>query len=299
MGPCQRARHRCRLGAARCDHREPLVRDPTRPRHRLDDGELCIGPRHSYRRSRGSPASTGARPLCRSQSSRCSSSCLSCSGSCATGPRTSGSPVRRGRELAAAAVADAPAFGAALDALSLALRSGVLAPRRDVLRLRCHHERAHVDAPDPGGPRPRHRADHRASLLALIGVFDVVGTTASGWLTDRYDPRKLLLAYYGLRSALTARAASGLRLGQCCHTRLRRRLRPRLGGDGTADLRALDSSLRPAGRHRLRLDLRRASTRRGGRRVGRRAGSAPRPATTPRPSSPPAGSRSSPLWRCR
>ena len=38
-----------------------------------------------------------------------------------------------------------------------------------------------------------------AGLLALIGVFDVVGTTASGWLTDRYDPRMLLLAYYALR----------------------------------------------------------------------------------------------------
>jgi len=38
-----------------------------------------------------------------------------------------------------------------------------------------------------------------ASLLALIGVFDVIGTLASGWLTDRFDPRKLLFAYYGLR----------------------------------------------------------------------------------------------------
>ena len=38
-----------------------------------------------------------------------------------------------------------------------------------------------------------------ASLLALMGVFDLVGTTASGWLTDRYDPRKLLFMYYGLR----------------------------------------------------------------------------------------------------
>ncbi|HEY8617426.1 MFS transporter [Phenylobacterium sp.] len=38
-----------------------------------------------------------------------------------------------------------------------------------------------------------------AGLLALMGVFDLVGTTASGWLTDRYDPRKLLFAYYGLR----------------------------------------------------------------------------------------------------
>jgi predicted MFS family arabinose efflux permease len=40
-----------------------------------------------------------------------------------------------------------------------------------------------------------------AGLLSLMGVFDLVGTTASGWLTDRYDPRKLLFVYYGLRGA--------------------------------------------------------------------------------------------------
>ena len=38
-----------------------------------------------------------------------------------------------------------------------------------------------------------------AGLLSLMGLFDLVGTTASGWLTDRYDPRKLLFVYYGLR----------------------------------------------------------------------------------------------------
>ena len=38
-----------------------------------------------------------------------------------------------------------------------------------------------------------------ASLLALIGIFDVVGTLASGYLTDRFDPRKLLFFYYGFR----------------------------------------------------------------------------------------------------
>ena len=36
-------------------------------------------------------------------------------------------------------------------------------------------------------------------LLAIMGLFDLVGTTASGWLTDRVDARKLLFAYYGLR----------------------------------------------------------------------------------------------------
>jgi predicted MFS family arabinose efflux permease len=30
-------------------------------------------------------------------------------------------------------------------------------------------------------------------------VFDIIGTTLSGWLTDRYDSRKLLFMYYGLR----------------------------------------------------------------------------------------------------
>jgi MFS family permease len=38
-----------------------------------------------------------------------------------------------------------------------------------------------------------------ASLLAVIGVFDMVGTIGSGWLCDRYDNRWLLAMYYGLR----------------------------------------------------------------------------------------------------
>jgi predicted MFS family arabinose efflux permease len=38
-----------------------------------------------------------------------------------------------------------------------------------------------------------------ASLLAAMGIFDFVGTIASGWLSDRYDNRYLLFWYYGLR----------------------------------------------------------------------------------------------------
>lgn len=38
-----------------------------------------------------------------------------------------------------------------------------------------------------------------ASLLAVIGVFDVAGTIASGWFTDRFDARRLLAVYYALR----------------------------------------------------------------------------------------------------
>jgi MFS family permease len=40
-----------------------------------------------------------------------------------------------------------------------------------------------------------------AGLLAVVGVFDIVGTVASGWLTDKLNPRLLLAAYYSLRGA--------------------------------------------------------------------------------------------------
>jgi predicted MFS family arabinose efflux permease len=49
-------------------------------------------------------------------------------------------------------------------------------------------------AHDHGMPVPA-----AASLLAVIGVFDLVGTVASGWFTDRFDPRRLLAVYYALR----------------------------------------------------------------------------------------------------
>ena len=50
-----------------------------------------------------------------------------------------------------------------------------------------------------------HSIDHgipevtAASALALMGAMNFVGTIASGWLTDRYDPRRLLAVYYSLR----------------------------------------------------------------------------------------------------
>jgi MFS family permease len=38
-----------------------------------------------------------------------------------------------------------------------------------------------------------------ASVLAMMGAFDFIGTVASGWLSDRFDSRWLLFWYYGLR----------------------------------------------------------------------------------------------------
>lgn len=40
---------------------------------------------------------------------------------------------------------------------------------------------------------------HAAGLLAMIGIFDIVGTTLAGWFSDRWDNRKLLAWFYGLR----------------------------------------------------------------------------------------------------
>jgi MFS family permease len=39
-----------------------------------------------------------------------------------------------------------------------------------------------------------------AGAVALMGTMNIVGTLASGWLTDRYDNRRLLAAYYGFRA---------------------------------------------------------------------------------------------------
>ena len=50
-----------------------------------------------------------------------------------------------------------------------------------------------------------HAVDHgftagaAAGALALMGVFNFTGTIVSGYLTDRFDPRKLLLVYYTFR----------------------------------------------------------------------------------------------------
>ncbi|GAB7530222.1 MFS transporter [Pseudomonas sp. 3A(2025)] len=38
-----------------------------------------------------------------------------------------------------------------------------------------------------------------AGVLAMMGIFDFIGTVGSGWLSDRFDNRWLLFWYYGLR----------------------------------------------------------------------------------------------------
>ncbi len=39
-----------------------------------------------------------------------------------------------------------------------------------------------------------------AGAIGLMGIMNIFGTLASGWLSDRYDNRKLLAFYYGFRA---------------------------------------------------------------------------------------------------
>ena len=53
-----------------------------------------------------------------------------------------------------------------------------------------------------------------AQLLAVMGIFDIVGTTASGWLSDRYSSRHLLFGYYTLRGLSLLYLPYTLRTGE-------------------------------------------------------------------------------------
>ena len=76
----------------------------------------------------------------------------------------------------------------------------VLVPRGRDGDLRRDDVRAHPAALRARRARPRAAASPSARACSpLVGIFDIVGTIASGWLTDRVDPRLLLLAYYVLR----------------------------------------------------------------------------------------------------
>ena len=113
-----------------------------------------------------------------------------------------------------------------------------------------------------------------AGLLAVVGIFDIVGTVASGWLTDRVDPRWLLVAYYGGRGlsllALDAVLAPGI---AARHVGVHRLLRPGLGRHRAAHGRPVPHPLRARrlrGGVRLGLRVAHGGGGRGGqrRRVG-------------------------------
>ena len=78
-------------------------------------------------------------------------------------------------------------------------------------------------------------SQHSARLLAMMGLFDIAGTMASGWLTDRYSSRHLLLGYYTLRGLSLLALPYTLGGGIVCARLVRGVLRSGLDRHGTAD----------------------------------------------------------------
>ena len=110
-----------------------------------------------------------------------------------------------------------------------------------------------------------------AQLLAMMGIFDIIGTTASGWLTDRYSSRHLLFGYYTLRGLSLLYLPFTLQHGAQGLGVVRRVLRPRLDRDRAADGAADQRGVRPREHRRhLRLDWREPSARRVAGGVRRR-----------------------------
>ena len=113
-----------------------------------------------------------------------------------------------------------------------------------------------------------------AGLLATIGILDVAGTVFSGWLTDRVDPRLLLVVYYigrGVSLLLLPVAAFAARRPE--HLGVRHLLRAGLGRDRAADDRVVSQLLRHASPGRVRLGVRIAPA---GAAIAAAGGPAPR-----------------------
>src|ERR1700730_7154140 len=100
-----------------------------------------------------------------------------------------------------------------------------------------------------------------AGFLAVVGFFDLAGTTSSGWLTDRFNSRYLLFWSYALRGLTLlflpslAHPANGLSFFECF-------LRPRRGRHGSSHCAVHGGHLRQRKRRlRRRPDRRVASAR--------------------------------------
>ena len=110
-----------------------------------------------------------------------------------------------------------------------------------------------------------------AGLVAMMGVFDLFGTTGSGWLTDRWDSRALLAWYYSLRGLSLMFLPRALAGGAKHESRgVRGVVRTRLDRHRSADGEARDGRVRQGARaDHVRMDRRGPPTRRGDGGVGR------------------------------
>ena len=203
VGDRGRRRHRHDGAGARRDRLDALVRRAARPGGRHADrqfGDRATGVPAARRvagRAHGlalcAAAAVGDRPRAR----RRAGVAVHARPAVRRRPRR----LRRSAPSRRAPPPPAPAFGRRLHACS--------AKSRRIRRSGCWRRRSSSAgsaptassrpisspcAPTIGMPRST-----AASMLAMMGVFDLVGTIGSGWLSDRYDNRALLFWYYGLR----------------------------------------------------------------------------------------------------
>ena len=117
----------------------------------------------------------------------------------------------------------------------------VLAAGRQLRDLRDDDQRADRHPLHPGRERPRHADDGRRRPAGASSASSTSSARSfSGWLTDRVDPRLLLVVYYAGRGVVAAAAAvAAVAARRAEHVGLHRLLRPGLGGDGAADDRAV------------------------------------------------------------
>ena len=201
VGRPRRRRDRRGRGAARGDGREPVVHDAPRARHGDPD-------REQRERPDGVPAGARvARDRLRlalggglgRRWSRWWSSSRSSRSSCATGPQSIGLEPYGATEPVPVPERSAHPFRPAIDGLLLGVGRAtfwLLSATFFICGLSTNGLiGTHLI---PAAIDHHMTAVRGASLLALMGVFDVIGTTCSGWLTDRLDPRHLLAWYYAL-----------------------------------------------------------------------------------------------------
>ena len=222
LGRADRAGHRLDGAGLRRHHRQPLVRPPPRPGDGRADrrgaaGQLVFLPLMAWLAER---LRLACRPRSLSRSPRWPSCrwCLLLRDYPADRRRRAygGADRRRRRRRRRDPARRGPARGQ---------RSArgrphphLLGAGRRLRDLRRHHQRSDRHPFHSGRPRPRHAETTAAGLLALVGIFDIVGTIASGALTDRINPRILL---GGLLRASAACRPAGAAL-RCSPTRCSR-----------------------------------------------------------------------------
>ena len=296
VGRARRRRHRRDRDAAGGDRREPLVRAAPRARGRparrlVAAGQLIFLPLLAVAgRGLGWRCGLGVRRARRAVRGRAARDRVPARPARATRPAPYGAtdetPPPRRRRRTRSGTRSTRARGLA--------QARLLAAGRRLLHLRRHHQRPDRHPPDR---RPAPTTACRRCSAPACSPRSASSTSSapprSGWLTDRRDPRWLLFWYYGLRGlALLGLQRRAVRRRPRAG-RVRRVLRPRLGGDRAAHRGAVPRGVRHRARRcRVRMGVQRPPDRRRRSPPGAPASAAAGSTRTCRPSCSPARSAS-------